>query len=117
MTFYQLYLAICLALFLMALFHWRQHPCVKAVLKFRRPFWVLLYISVGVFAFGLIGGNLMPPSFDHLDPKGLRYIPFLVLAGVGILGCCVSFAWFLGSLIASILSYVHARQAERTKQS
>ena len=85
------------------LFRWRKHPRLADVLNFKRPFWIVLFISLGLEVFGWVVGLLIAPLLN--DPHGFICIPsvLLIIGGtfVGFV-CSIRFLW---CLIASIIRH------------
>ena len=63
-------------------------------MKFRRPYWLLLYISLGCLALGFADWMLVTPDFKG-EPD-LRWWIFgaaYLLVAVGIIGLVTSLLW------------------------
>jgi hypothetical protein len=105
---------ICVAILIVALYHWRKHPSFINILNFKRPCWLTLFISLGMIILGFVCGELVSLLFHlfhiHYDPKGFIYLPFILLIFLGGLCCMVSSICCLWYLIAAIFSYVRAKQ-------
>jgi hypothetical protein len=101
-------LLACVVILGIVLYRWRRHPSFAPVFNFKQPFWLALFISLGMIALGFAGAELALAL--KLDPKGLSCIPFLLFMLLGAFCCEVSSAFCIWRLLAAILSYVHSRQ-------
>jgi hypothetical protein len=88
-----------------ALFHWRKHPRFEGVFNFNRPLWVAFFISLGIVAFGFIGGYGIAPVLGFNDEWGLMGLACAILIFAGAFSCFVSSVRFSWCLIAAIIHH------------
>ena len=101
----------CVAILTIAFYHRRKHPCFVDVLNFKRPFWLVLFISIGMIALGFAGVAVINTCFfDYGDRFLLIGLPFFLLILAGVFLCIVSSIRCLWYLIPAIVSYLKAKQ-------
>ena len=110
-------LLICVAISVALLYRRRKHPNLAVVFNFKRPFWLALFISLGMIVLGFIGLISTPTLFHflhiHYEKLGLQDVTcmaFILLIFTGAFCCMASAIYCLWRLIAAILSYVRAKQ-------
>ena len=117
-------LLVCVAVLVIALYHWRRHPNFKPVFDFRRQFWLALFISIGIIALGFSGLAITTTFFPllHIPYKKLGVqdeicIAFVIMMVSGVVCCTLSSACCLWHLIIAIQSYARARSSRGNTSS
>lgn len=105
------------AILIITLFHWRKHPAFAPVFNFKRPFWVALFISLGMIVLGFAGGALTRPLFhflkipyEKLGMQDLTSVAFGLLLLLGQFCSVVSSICCLWNLIAAIFYHIRTKQ-------
>ena len=100
----------CVAVLTLALYRWRKYPSFINTFNFKRPFWLVLYISIGMTIIGIAGVVFIPALVIYFDPLGLTCLPFVVLTFVGEFLCAASSFYCLCQLITAILLYIRLKR-------
>jgi hypothetical protein len=114
-------LLVCVTVLGIVLCLWRNHPIFKALMNFRRPMWLTLFISVGMIGLGFAGKVAVNPLIHlfHIENLGLLYLAgatILLLILTGGFLCLVASTWCLWSMTAAILSCVRSCQSRKVEQ-